>query len=63
MAVIPKEIARKIDDLTQTLECTEQSLTLVKSENAELKKENENLQLEIIKLKARLYDLTTQNWY
>lgn len=62
-AVIPKEIAQKIEDLQQTLSVTETSLHRIKSENAELKQTITDLNQTIIVLKARLYDLTTEHWY
>lgn len=60
---IPKEIARKIDDLTQTLECTEENLRKAIEQREELKRENDQLKLEIINLKAKLWDMASQNWY
>lgn len=63
MGGIPKEIAQKIDDLTQTLECTEENLRKAISQRDELKKENEQLKYEIVTLKAKLWDMASQNWY
>lgn len=60
---VPKDVAQKIADLTQTLEATEDCLQRIKEENQNLREENQRLNSEIIKLKARLYDLTTVGWY
>ena len=62
-AVIPKEIAQRIEDLQQTLLATETSLHRIKSETAELKQTITDLNQTIIVLKARLYDITTEHWY
>ena len=62
-AVIPKEIAQRIEDLQQTLSATETSLHRIKSENAELKQTITDINQKIIVLKARLYDITTEHWY
>lgn len=60
---VPKDVAQKIADLKQTLEATEDCLRRTKEENQSLRDENNMLHLEIIKLKARLYDFTTEDWY
>lgn len=62
-AGIPREIAQKMDDLAQTLECTEENLRKSKAQCEELKDKNEQLELEIMKLKARLWDMASVNWY
>ena len=63
MGGIPKDIAQKLDDLTQTLECTEENLRKAVAQRDELKKENEQLKYEIVTLKAKLWDMASQNWY
>lgn len=63
MGGIPKEIAQKMDDLTQTLHCTEENLHKAIAQRDELKKENEQLKFEIVNLKAKLWDMASQNWY
>lgn len=60
---IPRDIAQRIDDLQQTLSATETSLHRIKSENAKLKQTIADLNQTIMMLKARLYDITTENWY
>ena len=63
MGGIPKEIAQKMDDLAQTLQCTEENLHNAIVQRDELKKENEQLKFEIVNLKAKLWDMASQNWY
>lgn len=63
MGGIPKDIAQKIDDLTQTLQCTEENFHKAVAQRDELKKENEQLKFEIVNLKAKLWDMASQNWY
>ena len=60
---VPKDVAQKMSDLKQTLEATEDCLRRLKEENQDLRDENKRLCSEITKLKARLYDLTTDGWY
>ncbi len=63
MGEISKDLAQRIDDLQQTLSATEDALHRVKDENAQLKLTIADLNQTVIVLKARLYDLTTSNWY